>query len=37
MKQIHSMVQNAHYTSARQKVLIEEIREGLNQFSKGAE
>lgn len=37
VRQIHSMVQNAHYTSARQEALIEEIRGGLNQFSKGAE
>lgn len=37
VRQIHSMVQNAHYSPAGQKVLIEEIREGLNQFSKGAE
>lgn len=37
VRQIHSMVQNAHYTSDRQEALIEEIREGLKQFSKGAE
>lgn len=37
VRQIHSMVQNAHYTAARQETLIEEIRGGLKQFSKGAE
>lgn len=37
VRQIHSMVQNAHYTAARQEALIEEIRGGLKQFSKGAE
>ncbi|MDE5950237.1 MAG: guanylate kinase [Acetatifactor sp.] len=37
VKQIHSMVQNARYTPARQETLIKEIREELNEFSKGAE
>lgn len=37
VRQIHSMVQNARYTAARQEALIEEIRGGLKQFSKGAE
>lgn len=37
VRQIHSMVQNARYTVARQEALIEEIRGGLKQFSKGAE
>ncbi len=36
-RQIHSIVQNAHYTSARQEALIKEIRGELKQFSKGAE
>ncbi|MBD5528127.1 MAG: guanylate kinase [Lachnospiraceae bacterium] len=37
VKQIHSMVQNARYTPARQETLIKEIRGELNGFSKGAE
>lgn len=37
VKQIHSMVQNARYTPARQETLIKEIRGELNKFSKGAE
>lgn len=37
VRQIHSMVQNAHYTPARQEALIKEIRGELNGFSKGAE
>lgn len=37
VKQIHSMVQNALYTPARQETLIKEIRGELNEFSKGAE
>lgn len=37
VKQIHSMVQNARYTPARQETLIKEIRGELNEFSKGAE
>ncbi len=36
-RQIHSIVQNAHLTSARQEALIKEIRGELKQFSKGAE
>ncbi|MDE6517496.1 MAG: guanylate kinase [Acetatifactor sp.] len=34
VRQIHSMVQNAHYTSARQEALIKEIRGELSGFSK---
>lgn len=37
VRQIHSMVQNARYTPARQETLIKEIRGELNGFSKGAE
>ena len=37
VRQIHSMVQNAHCTSARQEALIKEIRGELSGFSKGAE
>lgn len=37
VEQIHSMVQNAHFTTARQKALIKEIRGELKMFSKGAE
>lgn len=36
VRQIHSMIQNAHYAAVRQQTLIEEIRGGLSQFSKGA-
>ena len=37
VRQIHSMVQNARYTPARQETLIKEIRGELSGFSKGAE
>lgn len=37
VEQIHSMVQNAHFTTARQEALIKEIRGELKMFSKGAE
>ena len=37
VRQIHSMVQNAHHTPARQEALIQEIRGELNGFPKGAE
>lgn len=37
VRQIHSMVQNARYTPARQETLIKEIREELSEFAKGAE
>ncbi|MCM1374943.1 MAG: guanylate kinase [Muribaculum sp.] len=37
VRQIHSMIQNAHCTVSRQQTLIEEIRGGLSQFSKGAQ
>ncbi len=37
VRQIHSMVQNAHHTPARQEALIKEIRGELNGFPKGAE